>query len=401
MSELRRWLAVLFPAIVLLFARESAAAGPSGGRDEGARSELSFHSRDGNAALSIHARIQPRVEIERAEDTTSTVLQVRRARLKLSGHVFGVHRRFYVQLGLSPRDLEGGIDPVDGQPVPAPLRDARLEFGRVRDATVWVGLMKVPFSRERMVSDAKLGMIDRSIVNAEFNLDRDIGVVVRSDDLGGLGSRLGYAVGVFGGDGRNAFEPTQPRFLYVARLELRPLGPLADGGGGDLARSTRPRVQIGLAHAFHDDAQAERGTHGERPEDRDTTDLHLATVDAVVKWRGVAIEGALIWRHGRRPHVPGWTTGYTQPRNGLGWFVQLGVLLPRTPVELVGRYASVLARARGSTSLTSHDEFGIGVNVYLGGHDLKLQADYAHGLDRSRPWAAVGDTLRVQVQLAI
>src|SRR5690606_18113427 len=138
---------------------------------------------------------------------------------------------------------------------------------------VWLGQMKVPFSRQRVNSSSALNMPDRSLVSSEFNLTRDLGVMFTSQDLGGLGGRLAYYAGVFMGEGRNAFNLSDFGLLYVGRLEVRPFGKFDDYSEGDLARSPTPGLSIAGAYAFQDRAHALRGVAGDYPADRGTTDF--------------------------------------------------------------------------------------------------------------------------------
>lgn len=357
---------------------------------------LGFATHDGRYAISVRARLQPRVEVEReVGGSTDAVLMLRRARLTLAGNVFSKRVRYYVQLGFTPRDMTGGLRDDVPDVRHNPLRDARIELTRFRDAELWVGQTKVPFSRQRVISDGNLAAIDRSIANEEFNLDRDVGVQLRSQDLGGLHGKLGYALGVFTGDGRNSFELRKPGLLYVARFEVRPLGPMPDDGESDQTRTRKPKLALGVAYAFHDDAQGDRGVFGARPPDHGTTDYHHTTADLALHWRGVSLESGVHWRIGRR------NAGETKPliepaRNGLGWFAQLSWLLPTIPLEPVVRYAQVHNVYGRHSSLDDGIEAGGGLGWYFAGHDLKLQADYY------RLWhEGIGsDRLRVQLQVA-
>lgn len=356
---------------------------------------LGVVTRDGRFAFGVRARLQPRLEAEHAAgEATAATLMLRRARLTLAGHVGSPRVRYYVQLGFTPRDMTGGLRDDVAAVRHDPLRDARVEFTHLRDAELWVGQMKVPFSRERLISDANLAAIDRSIVNEEFNLDRDIGVQLRSRDLGGHGGRFGYALGVFTGDGRNTFELRTPRFAYVARLELRPLGSMGTDGESDQPRSRSPRLAIGLAYAFHDGAAGDRGVFGARPSDGGTTDNHSATVDVAMHWRGVSLEGGALWRVGRRE--PGAAGPIEAARSGLGWFVQLAWLLPTIPLEPVLRYAQVANVYGRRSSLDEGREASGGLGWYFAGPDLELRTDY------TRLWedGCASDRLRVQLQVA-
>jgi hypothetical protein len=235
-----------------------------------------------------------------------------------------------------------------------------------------------------------MNMVDRSMVNAEFNLDRDIGFQAMSKDLGGLGGRLAYYAGVFMGEGRNAFELTDPGMLFVGRLEVNPFGKFDDYTEGDLARSKKPGLSIGGAYAFQDRAHAARGNVGVYPADRGTTNFHHITTDLAFKWRGLSFATALHLRKGFNRTSGGALddTGAVIPtvaaRQGLGWYAQLGYVVPKIPLELVGRYGLVRNNyGKTLSSLPDADEAGGGLNWYFVGHDLKLQLDYHRLWDES------------------
>lgn len=375
---------------------------------------LMVATRDGRFALQLRARLQLRYDLEHpnaAGERVQHALQIRRLRLLLQGHVFSPFVKYYLQFGFSPRDQSNDL-PADPGIRRNPVRDARVELDRLRDFNVWFGQFKVPFSRQRRVSSSDLNMVDRSLVNAEFNLDRDIGVQALSRDLGGLGGRLAYYAGVFVGEGRNTYELSDTGMLFVGRLELLPFGPFDDYSEGDLTRARRPGLSIAGAYAFHDRAHAARGTVGEHPADGGTTNFHHITSDLMFKWRGVSLFTAYHLRRGfdRRSGGALDGTGAAIPteaaRQGLGWFAQLGYVVPRIPLEVVGRYG-LIRNTFGAqrSSLPDADEAGGGLNWYFIGHDLKIQLDYFRLWDASmgattRERARHGtDRLRVQVQV--
>jgi hypothetical protein len=370
-------------------------------------------SKDGRFSMQLRGRIQFRYDLEHPNqpmtDTRSS-LQIRRARLVLMGNAFSPHVKYHFQFGFSPRDMQNDLPNEPGSIRRNPLRDARLEFDRLRDFTVWMGQMKVPFSRQRVISSANMNMVDRSIVNAELNLDRDIGVQAMSKDLGGLGGRLAYYAGVFMGEGRNAFDLTDHGLLYTGRVEVLPFGKFDDYTEGDLARSKKPGMSIGAAYAFQDRAHAARGNVGDLPADGGTTNFHHMNADLLFKWHGVSFASALHLRRGfdRRSGGAVDEMGVAIPtaaaRQGLGWYGQLGWVVPKIPLEVVGRYG-LIRNAFGASSLPDGDEAGGGVNWYFVGHDLKLQVDYFRLWDESMgssPGDAARhgtDRIRVQVQL--
>jgi hypothetical protein len=346
-------------------------------------------SKDGRFSLQIRGRLQFRDDIEKknGEDLRNT-LQLRRMRLVLMGHVFSPHVKYHFQFGFSPLDMRNDLPNDKGSIRYNPLRDARIEFDRLRDFTVWIGQFKVPFSRQRIVSSAYMNLVDRSLVNAEFNLDRDIGFQAMSKDIGGLG-KLAYYAGVFMGEGRNAFEASDFGLLYVGRFEVMPFGKFDDYTDGDLARSKKPGLSIAAAYAFQDRAHPARGVVGDFPADGGTTNFHHFNADLLFKWHGVSLTTAFHLRRGFARRNGGALDEMGQPiptvpaRQGLAWYGQLGWVVPKIPLEFVGRYGLVRNTFGTNSSLPDADEAGGGINWYFVGHDLKLQVDYFRLWDQS------------------
>lgn len=376
---------------------------------------IEFASKDGRFALQLRARVQFRYDIDNpgaAGKPTQQTLQVRRARLQLQGHVFGKHNKYYIQLGFSPRDQLAGIGDAEDAIRRTPLRDARLEFDYLRDFTIWTGQMKVPFSRQRVISSGNMNLVDRSIANDEFQIDRDVGIQALSKDIGGLGL-LAYNAGVFLGEGRNVYKASDFGMLYVARFEVTPFGKFDDYSEGDLERMKKPGLSIGGAYAYQDRAITDHGTWGDRFADGGTSNMHNITADVMFKWKGLAFESAFHMRktakrkRGGAVDDEGNPIATTLARDGVGWFAQLGYVVPKIPLEVVGRYGFVRNTAgKKTSSLLFNDEAGGGINYYFAGHNLKLQLDYFRlwGEADGKTYAAAAkhgnDRIRLQLQVA-
>ncbi len=372
-------------------------------------------SDDRRFRLMIRVRMQVRYEAEHPNvegQNSEQLLYLRRMRLQLHGNVFGKHNRYYVQFGFSDRDMSGGmLADEQGVIVRNPIRDARVEFDYLRDLTLYAGQMKVPFSRQRVNSSGNLNMVDRSLINEEFQLDRDLGIQLLSKDIGGVGL-FAYYAGVFMGEGRNHWEPDDFAMLYVGRFEITPLGKFKDYSEGDIDRTPKPKLSIGGAYAFVDNGRGTQGSHGQRYDDLGTADTHNVGVDAVLKWRGLSFNNAFHWRRVLQRDSGGAVDEMGEPiplelgRSGLGWFGQLGYLVPKIDLELVGRYAFVRNVFGAASSMPFRDEAGAGINYYFAGHNLKLQLDYfrmwglAQGPGYARAAERGTDRVRLQVQLA-
>jgi phosphate-selective porin OprO/OprP len=332
-----------------------------------------------------------------ANDVT---LQFRRARMSLGGNLFTQHIKYKIQFTMAP--IEMGFK--DGVPHRVPILDWYFTFDRFRDATFQVGQYKVPYNHQRMLRVVGMQFVDRSGANNEFTMDRDIGLDIRSKDVGGLG-HLRYYAGVYLGDGIARYGPSDTGLMYLGRVEVLPFGQYDDLEESDHERSVKPKLLIGGGYAFIDrDPHDNHGFFGAIPADGGTTSTHNATADVNFRWAGFSFEGAFFWRKGwRQPgknlDVAGDPIPVVAARNGLGYFTQAGYLLPRLPIELGARWGQIKARGdEATTSLKDQNEAGAVLNYYFARHALKLQLDYL------KLWGALGarygtDQVRLQLQV--
>ena len=54
-----------------------------------------------------------------------------------------------------------------------------MKWNFYKNFELWFGQAKLPGNRERIVSSGNLQFVDRSILNAGFNIDRDLGIQFR------------------------------------------------------------------------------------------------------------------------------------------------------------------------------------------------------------------------------
>lgn len=336
---------------------------------------LLVRSADGRFSMNLRGRAQLRYEgafdeLRRGADGSST-FQARRVRLLLQGTLFGEDWTYYVQLGFSNRDTEPDIR--------LPLRDAYMTYSGLRDLNVRFGQMKVPYGRQRVVSSSALQFPDRSIVTNEFNLDRDIGIQVFSNDLFGLGERLGYNLGVYAGDGRNR-TGNDFGMLYVGRLTTTPFGAFDQFVEADIGREARPRLALSVGGALNMNSVRARSTF-DQTNAIGSFDFVHAGFDVMFKQRGFSFIGELFYRDvlGARQFVDAsdpLDVITVTSRTGLGYFGQAGYMLG-DHVEVVARYGEMHPRLRGGeTDLPRMGEIGAGLNYYFHRHDFKIQLDW-------------------------
>jgi hypothetical protein len=354
-----------------------------------------LRAKDDKSLLNIRLRTQFQGFVEtQPEERADIGFLIRRLRVVLQGHVLDKDIRYYVQLGLSPRDQESDLL--------VPVRDAQMLWTGLRDLNLRVGQMKVPFNRERVVSSSALGMVDRSNVNAELNLDRDIGIMVQSRDLFGLRELLRYNLGVFGGDGRNR-TTSGTGLLYAARIEVAPFGSFDDYSEVDFKRSSKPRLALGFAAAYSDATPRARATTGDTFK-AGTADYRHGAADLIFKLGGLSLQAEVLFRKASQTVLTkveeDGTVITEHPRSAWGYMVQAGFLIDGH-WEPSLRYGEVRPFDTTNPRLVRDREIGGGLGYYFHKHDLKVQLDYFRVLVDADPQGSAviaRDRVRLQSQ---
>jgi hypothetical protein len=358
-----------------------------------------FASGDDQFSLDLWLRNQLRYTLDNepapGDRDLQHTIELRRASVFMAGHAYGEHNKYFVQLIFSPRELGIGTDSFH-----SPLFDWFFTFDQLRDVSVHAGQFKPFYSRQFIAPWGGLQFVDRSIVEKEFLANRDIGLDIYSRDLFGLGL-LRYDVGLFAGRGRDSFRrgPLHPSLM--ARVEIMPLGFFEALQEGDLKRSGRPGLALGVAYKRDFRASRDRGVVGQTPSDGGTTDFHNLTADAVFKVAGFSAQAAVFYRDGDRhpgsalDAESGMALPTASPRDAVGAFAQVGQMFPGLPLEVAARLGRT--SFRDGAGLPDQGELGGAISYYLSDHNFKFQADYFHlWLDGELGDGA--DQVRVQLQ---
>ena len=344
---------------------------------------------NGNYELQLRTRLQILSDTTfiKGEDIESKFM-LRRARVVFKGHYYNPNNIFKLELAISPKDL--GMS--ETKPAKnSPLLDYYFGFTQLRDLSFKLGQYKVPFTRERVISSGNLSLVDRSIVNKEFTVDRDTGIEIYSKDLFGLGKHLRYHAGVYSGLGRNVTSTHDFNLMYLGRIEILPAGEFKDDYSYvDFKRHKTPKVSIGIGYAFIDDAKKDKGIIGTLYEDDLEHDYHLGTGDIMLKCRGLTMHSEFIARK----------SDVSTDRNGWGGTGQVGYLIFDKPnIELAARYSGNRAIGKNSAVPDSNEMLG-GVGVYVSEHPFKVQVD-AGKLWNENSWNSGDIKLRLQLQTSL
>lgn len=119
--------------------------------------------------------------------------------------------------------LEARLSLEGGRTRDTDLRDAYVRLRPFPWFELWAGQTLLPYSPERLTSANHIDHAERTMIVASLVGQREVGVMARGLLPGGF---VGYALGIFNGEGQNVAleELRDDRFDLVGRLEVMPLG---------------------------------------------------------------------------------------------------------------------------------------------------------------------------------
>ncbi len=340
-----------------------------------------FSHPDGRYKTALRFRIQNLLELRSFSGSDLGIEEirgrVRRARIRMSGHVVNPRLTYQLQLSLSREDQDWNESRF-----PNVLRDANFTYALVQEPgqalSLSFGQGKLPGNRQRVISSGDLQFADRSLVNRTFNIDRDFGIQAQyKRESWNLRGSLSS------GEGRNLSFPSDSGLAWVIRGELLPFGAFIgkeDYTEGDLKFHDQLRLSLGLTRAVFKNSNRAGGTIGTfftttgdpntgTPIRSDQT-VHL--FDLIAKYRG----WSLLAEVAERSSPNGVLSANQALFEGTGWMLQSGYLFSDR-WEVVARFARVSpdAKSKVDSRNTLLAQSTAGLNYYLDGHRVKAQMD--------------------------
>ena len=308
---------------------------------------------------------------------------VRRARLKFDGFAYSPKLKYKIELGLSNRDISGANE--FNRNTPRYILDAVIMWNFAGNWELWAGQTKLPGNVERVVSSANMQLVDRSLLNSRFNIDRDLGIQLRHKTNLGGDFLMREKLSVSQGEGRNVTEGNEGGLQYTARLEFLPFGTFKSKGDysqSDLKREEKPKLMMGFTYNYNQDAVRERGFAGDYMIRTDgsiyETDQTTIFADAMFKYNGFSFMGEYAKRTAGdeiATEADGITPTGDVVLTGNALNLQAGYLF-KNNYEIVGRYTGT-----NYETITNRDperQYTLGVNKFIVGHKLKVQSDISY-----------------------
>ena len=317
----------------------------------------------------------------------SSNFMIRRSRLKFGGHAFSPKLKYKIELGLSNKDL-GKVD-SRGNFAPRMILDAVVKWNFYKNFTLWAGQTKLPGNRERVVSSANLQFVDRSLLNSKFNIDRDMGVQLRSHFTIGKQFLVREMFSIAQGEGRNLVQDNLGGFQYTSRIDILPMGAFASKGDyvcGATKREEKPKLAIGVTYDYNDRAVKDRSNQGSYmsydTNDDGTIDgyfmSNISTVfaDLMFKYRGFSVMAEYALRDADKvDHEETNDDGTVSTASvavGSSLNVQAGYNFKKN-WEVAGRFTQV-----SLTGKDKYEQYTLGLSKYVVGHKLKVQSDVSY-----------------------
>lgn len=307
-------------------------------------------------------------------------IRLRRARIGVSGE-FLEHFDFKLE-----GDFEQGDGTSSGR-TGFSGTDLFLNWNQFPEANIKFGQYKAPFGLEMTTPDTTLFTPERTLVTGAITPERQIGVQLWGKPLAHLlpdkKDLLGYAVGVFNGNGRNTTVNDNNEFMYAGRIELTPWS-------GKLVRQDA-KVKLGLNGLYSRDAAnvnlSQTGNLRLQP-DGSLLPFNNHSADKRTAW-GADISFTLgnfdlVAEYLQEQIRPDGTATLVTPASGLGtlgefttqgYYVQGSYYFWKKKLQLVSQWQSFDPGQAANDDIYSAT---LGLNYYIKGNDLKLMLDYIH-----------------------
>lgn len=336
---------------------------------------MELRTRDDKFLLQVQSRLQFRFSTPEDQDPVTfddfqgekrATFAINRARLKVGGHAFKPWLKYYWEYELSQSNLLNYTISIE-----------KWEWLRFQ-----VGQWKVEYTRERRISSGEQQMVDRSVINREFTVDRQQGVEV-SGRLKGKGvADFNYWAAVATGTGRGSRLNDDGHLMYFGRLQWNFLGRYLDFEGSDLERHEKPVGVLAVSgitnrSPFTRFSQAGGGSlEGYEDGAPGQYRVNQANIETAFQYKGFSWQSEIHWKQ----IIDKLNNDATD--NLHGYYLQAGYFLHGTvpwwpePLEVAARFAGYMPNREADQ--TKKREASAAANWFFNGHKNKLTAEVSY-----------------------
>ena len=331
-------------------------------------------------------RGDPRERSHFSDDEEST-FELRRVRLKVGGHGYKPWIKYYLEVDWQPMRT----DDNDQARAFTRLIDWRIMLEKFKWAKLRIGQWKIDYSRERVDSSGKQTMVERSIMNRVFTIDRQMGMMLYGRVNPGTVLDANYYLGIFTGAGRGVANDDD-NMMYVGRLQWNVFGRELKWRQSDVSFHKKPTASVSFG-AYTNKGKCTRwlsGGCGNIDSDnakfpspggveRGRFQVSGMQVGSAFKYRGFAWQHETHWKKIKDSDSSPVNGGKTNMFGGYfqaGYFPHGLVSAVPKPLEIAFRYSHVDPNTDASGDM--RQEFTTGFNWFFAGHRNKLTLDASH-----------------------
>lgn len=333
-----------------------------------------FSTPDKNYSFHIESRLQFRFATPNDQSPVTfndfyldskTSFKINRARLKIGGNAYKPWLKYYFEYDIAQGNL----------------LDFRIMIEKWDFFKVKVGQWKTYYSRERVISSGKQQMVDRSIINRPFTLDRQQGIEFYGRVFPKTLADFTYHISVLTGAGRSATTNDDNHLMYVGRLQWNMFGRELEMTGSDIKYHDKPTGILAFAAATNRSNYTRFSSAGGGNLLGYDTNIpgqyrvNQALIETAFKYRGFS------WQN--ENHIKKITDYENNTNRTLtGYYVQAGYFFSNIldfvpkPLEIAGLYANY----KPDTDINEayEQEFGLAFNWFFKEHRNKLTAEVSH-----------------------
>ncbi len=333
----------------------------------------------GNITFTPGLRVQPRYAYDNIDKNNDFF--IRRVRLKGKGTAFDL-TDYYFEVKIDNVGL------FNSRPN-AQVENAWLNFPIHPDIAIRFGLYDLVYDRNALTSDSKLLFLERSLITSALTglglADNTVGVLAHGRPMGG---RFSYGFGIFDNLGFEVAGSTTELArkadgaMTTGRFVYDFLDPATPGGYADYQSTylgKGERLSLGVNGAYLTKVSSGNNEF----------DLYAWGGDLFFNTGPVTFEAEY------NRYAEDVTNGASPSLKGDGWYAQGGYLL-YSAFELAARYQELDANHNDPDDKLQWTS--VGFNIYLRGHNLKIQAEYIFKKEQAKN-KADNNLFQVQVQL--
>jgi phosphate-selective porin OprO/OprP len=312
--------------------------------------------------------------------------EARRLRMKIGGHGYKKWIKYYFEVDLQPsRDFDDSSASSSARVI-----DYRIDAQPIDEIGFRVGQWKINYNRERVDSSGRQTFVERSIVNRVFTVDRQVGFMLQGRLFKETPADIRYYAGMFNGEGRSVNNDSG-ELMYMGRLQWNFLGRDLRWRQSDVKYHEKPAGSLAFAAATNNGRCTRWSSSGcgnltsfISPGAMPPPTAAQYRRDQWVQEFAFKYKGLAIQQEYHEMEVEDKSTMLTHDYQGL--YAQIGytnhgALAPLPEgVELAFRYAYVIESRSAADNINRNrrEEFTIGANWFLAGHNNKVTIDYSY-----------------------